>query len=261
MGSVDKAGAERPRDLVLRGSDGREFALGEFMDDERPLVVVLAYYECPMLCSLVLNGSLDVLKKLGAGEGGAEPRLPGKDYRFLVVSFDPRDSTEVAGQKRASYVEAFGEATGTTAPGPESFEFATGSEQEVARLSDLLGFRYRWDESEQQYAHAAGMFVVSPAGKLTGTLTGITFDASDVRTALADAARGHARTPLKSVLLYCFQYNPKTGKYVLAAGRAMRVGAAVTIAGVVVMLLWLSRGRRRRGEDDEQSARNTTGLV
>jgi protein SCO1/2 len=245
IGIEDKAGALVPRDVKLRSSDGRDFVLGEYMDGERPLVLVLAYYGCPMLCSLVLNGTTDVLKTL--------PESIGKDYRFLVVSFDPKDSTDVARGKRESYLGAYGRSVEGIAregsalePSRASFEFATGSEDEVRRLADAVGFRYRWDESQQQYAHAAGMFVVTPRGNLSQVLTGIQFEGSKVSTALAESRRGASHSPLESVLLYCFQYNPQTGKYVLAAGRAMRVGAGATVFGLAGLVGWLARSERRR---------------
>jgi protein SCO1 len=130
-----------PRDVKLEGSDGRSFVLGEYMDGEKPLVLVLAYYGCPMLCSLVLNGTTDALKSIDA--------VPGRDFRVLVVSFDPRDTSDVAKEKRSSYVEALGLGAGAKSLEGEplmAFEFARGSEAEVARLAEAVGFRYRWDE-------------------------------------------------------------------------------------------------------------------
>jgi protein SCO1/2 len=245
IGIEDKAGALVPRDVRLTSSDGREFVLGEYMDGERPLVLVLAYYGCPMLCSLVLNGATDTLK--------AAPESAGADYRFLVVSFDPKDTTDIARGKRESYLGAYGRAIegisregASLEPSRAAFEFATGSESEVRRLADAVGFRYRWDEAQQQYAHAAGLFVVTPKGNLSQVLTGIQFDPKSFSSALSESSRGAAHSPLESVLLYCFQYNPQTGKYVLAAGRAMRVGAGATVVGLAGLVAWLARSERRR---------------
>ncbi len=230
IGIADKPGADLPRDVTLTGSDGRELVLGEYLDDERPLVLVLAYYGCPMLCSLVLNGTMDTLK--------AMPETAGKDFRVLVVSFDPRDKVTVARDKRAAYVEAYGRAVDEAA-----FEFAVGPDDQVARLAEAVGFRYRWSEAEQQYAHAAGIFVVTPKGKLSQVLTGIKFEPRELSEAVEGARRGTWSSPVRSVLLYCFQFNPRTGKYVLAAGRAMQVGAGLTVAALALVLLKLVRGR------------------
>jgi protein SCO1/2 len=237
IGIEDKSGAAIPRDVKLVGSDGRALLLGEYMDGDRPLLLVLAYYGCPMLCSMVLNGTLDAIKGL--------EKLPGKDYRVLVVSFDPRDDVAVAREKRASYVAAFQRPLGAI-DGSElaGFEFATGTEAEVRRLSDAVGFRYRWDDAQQQYAHAAGIFVITPDAKLSTTLTGVQYAPRDVDTALGDAQRGVWRSPLKSALLFCFQYNPQTGKYTLIAGRAMQAGALVTILAVAFLVWRLRRAER-----------------
>ncbi len=231
IGIVDKPGADIPRDITLVGSDGRELIVGEYLDKEKPLILVLAYYGCPMLCSLVLNGTMDTLK--------AMPENAGNQYRVLVVSFDPRDKVEVARAKRAAYVESYGRQVDE-----QAFEFATGSEAEVARLADAVGFRYRWSETEGQYAHAAGIFVITPEGKLSQALTGVRFEANDVSFAIGEAKKGVWRSPLKSALLYCFQFNPRTGKYVLAAGRAMQIGAGITIVGLSFLLFRLLRGGR-----------------
>lgn len=233
IGIEDKPGADIPRDITLTGSDGRELVVGEYLDTDKPLVLVLAYYGCPMLCSLVLNGTMDALKGM--------PETAGKDFRVLVVSFDPRDKVDVAKGKRASYVEAYGREVD-----PQAFEFAVGSEAEVARLADAVGFRYRWSDAENQYAHAAGIFVITPEGKLSQVLTGIRFEPSEVSVALGEAKKGVWHSPLKSALLYCFQFNPRTGKYVLVAGRAMQVAAGVSVIGLAFLLIRLSRTNRSR---------------
>jgi protein SCO1/2 len=241
IGIEDRAGAQVPRDVKLEGSDGRTFVLGEYMDGEKPLVLVLAYYGCPMLCSLVLNGTTDALKSVDA--------VPGRDYRLLVVSFDPRDTSDVAKEKREAYVEALGLGAGAKALEGEplmAFEFARGSESEVARLAEAIGFRYRWDEEEQQYAHAAGLFVVTPEGKLSQALTGIKFERDDLSSALVEAKKGVWHSPLKSVLLYCFQYDPLVGKYTLQVKQLLKVGAALTVALILLLLLRLFVAERRR---------------
>lgn len=239
IGIIDKNGAALPRDVKLTGSDGRDLVLGEYMDGDRPLVLVLAYYQCPMLCSMVLNGALTSIKSLD--------EQPGKDFRVLVVSFDPRDKVEVAAEKRKNYLEAMGRRI-EPINGSElaAFEFAIGSEEEVRRLADAVGFQYRWDDQQNQYAHAAGIFVVTPRGNLSQTLTGVEFAPVDVSRALSEAQRGVWHSPLKSVLLFCFQYNPHTGKYVLMAGRSMRIGAALSVLTLSYLIFRLFRADRRK---------------
>jgi protein SCO1/2 len=237
IGIEDKSGANVPRDIRLVGSDGEPFVLGQYMDDERPLVLVLAYYGCPMLCSLVINGAMDGMKAI--------PETAGKDYRFLVVSFDPRDKTKVAADKRASYLEAYARTQPINGSDRASFEFATGDEAEVLRLAQAVGFRYRWDEPTGQFAHAAGVFVITPKGVLSQALTGIKFEPEDLSASLKEADAGTWRSPLKSVLLYCFQYNPHTGSYVVIVRNVMKVGGALTILGIAFFLYRMFRGPRR----------------
>jgi protein SCO1/2 len=250
IGITDKNGAKLPRDIKLTGSDGRALVLGEMMDGERPLVLVLAYYGCPMLCSMVLNATITGLK-------GAPEQL-GRDYRVLVVSFDPRDGVDVAREKRESYLESFGKLV-SPVDGSErnAFEFAVADEADVRRLAETVGFNYRWDEEQKQYAHAAGMFIVTPKGELSQTLTGIDYASQDISNALKDAKAGIWQSPLKSVLMFCFQYNPHTGKYVLLAGRAMRVGAAITILVMAFVMYRLFRADRNKRSALKLSQRAT----
>ena len=233
VGIEDKTGGLVPLDVKLTGSDGRSFVLGEFLKDDRPLVVVLAYYSCPMLCSLVLNGLNDGIKQL--------KETVGDEYRVLVVSFDPRDTTKVAHDKLANYVAAYGrEING------HGYEMATGAEADVRRLADALGFRYNWDEASNQYAHAAGLFVISPKGKLSHVITGIRFPADQLSTALTDARNEVSHSPLSSVFYACFMYDPKRGSYVPVVRNVMKLGGAATLLGLVGFVAVLARKDRRR---------------
>ncbi|NUP11692.1 MAG: SCO family protein [Polyangiaceae bacterium] len=239
IGIEDKNGAVLPRDVKLTGSDGRSFVLGEYMDGERPLVLVLAYYGCPMLCSLVLNGTMTGVKGLN--------EIAGKDYRLLVVSFDPRDKVDIAQEKRKNYVEALGRQL-EPIDGSQlgAFEFAVGDEAEVRRLAEAVGFNYRWDAAQDQYAHAAGIFIVTPKGVLSQALTGVEFPPDELRTAIAEANKEVWHSPLKSVLFYCFRFNPHTGKYTLIAARALRVAAGVTVLGLLFFVVRMFRADRRK---------------
>lgn len=234
VGIEDKPGAELPRDATLVGSDGRSFILGEYMDGEKPLVLVLAYYRCPMLCSMVLNGMTKAIHGMG--------KRPGADYRVLVVSFDPKDTTDVAQAKRTNYAAQLeGSETDVGA-----FEFATGTEEQVRRIAEAVGFRYKWIEETQQYAHASGLFVVTPKGKLSQALTGIQFEPADVDRAIVEADKETWHSPIKSVLLYCFTFDAKHGKYVPAVMNIMKLGAGITILAVGLLVARLYRQDRKR---------------
>jgi len=250
IGIEDKAGGDVPRDIKLTGSDGRDFTLGEYMDGDRPLILVLAYYNCPMLCSLVLNGANDALSQI--------PESAGEDYRYLVVSFDERDHVDVAHAKRESYLGSYKKPVKPIAGSDTaSYEFAVGDPKEVRRLADAVGFKYRWDAEQQQFAHAAGLFFITPKGKLSTVLTGIKFQPDDVSQSLREATKGESHSPLNSVLLYCFHYDPHSGRYVLAAGRAMRVGAGVSLGALAIVLLRMFRAERKKRKAPGKTAKDS----
>jgi protein SCO1/2 len=234
---VDRPGSQVPLDVELTNHLGRQVTLGEYFADGRPVVFVLAYYRCPMLCSLVVNGLNDGLKELAW--------TPGEQFRVLVVSFDPRDTVAVARDKRDNYLRDYGRAIGEG-----GYEFLVGSEEQVRRLSDALGFRYRWDEATGQYAHAAAAFVTTPQGRLSRTLYGIQFPARQLRLALVEAAEGKLGNAWDQVVLFCFHYDPDARGYVLAATRLMRAGgfATVLLLSIVLFRFWRGEsGRARRG--------------
>jgi protein SCO1 len=232
----ERPGASLPLDVRLRDGLGREVTLGSYFDGERPVVLVLAYYECPMLCTLVANGLLQSMKGLSW--------TPGKEYRVLVVSFDPRDTPEVARQKREAYVAAYGR------PVVErGWEFLVGDEAEVRRLADAVGFHYAWDKETKQYAHAAGAFVNTPSGKLSRTLYGIAFPAKDLELALLEAGEGKLGSAWSRVLLFCFHYDTSQRGYVLATQRLMKASGALTVLllGGFLLRMWRVERRRHKG--------------
>lgn len=229
----DRTGVTLPGDVTLRDQDGHELRLGDYLKDELPLIVVLAYYECPMLCSMVINGLLDGMKGL--------EQTAGKDYRVLVVSFDPRDTAQIAAKKREAYLRAYGrpiEARG--------WDFAVGEPSEVQRLADSVGFRFRWDDKTQQYAHAAAAFVVTPDARLSRTLYGVSFPSKSLNLAIREASLGHLGSTIDRVLLFCFHYDPLAGSYVLAVRRLMMAGGALTVTFLSLWLFRMWRVDRRR---------------
>jgi protein SCO1/2 len=230
----DRRGAELPRDVMLTAHDGRAVALGEYLDGSRPTLLVLAYYSCPQLCTVVLNGVLAGIKGLDFAIG--------KDFRVVVVSIDPRDTTEVAAAKRKNYLEAYGH---EELP-PGDWDFLIGSEAQVRRLADTVGFPYRWDPVSQQYAHAAGVFLLTPHGKLSNTLYGITFPSRDLKFSLMEASQGQLGTAWDKVFLRCFHWDPNARGYKLAALQLMKIGGLITVVGLTFLILMLRRAERRR---------------
>ena len=216
VGIFPKMGVTVPKDVRLVDQNGKVVTLGDYILGDRPVVLVFAYYTCKMLCTLVLNGTMDAMKAL--------PLVPGQDYRVVTVSFDGRDTPAVAKEKRANYLQAFGRKIG-----PKGWDFLTGRPEEVKRLADVVGFKYRWVASQNQFAHAAGIFVLTPEGQLSRVLYGIHFPPSDLRLALTEASHGTIGSVTSQLLLFCFHYSPTKGKYVLAATRVMSAGGALTV--------------------------------
>lgn len=223
---IDPApGARVPLDVKLRDHEGRDVTLATYLDGSKPTVLVLAYYSCPMLCTLVLNGLNTGLKDVAW--------TAGNQYRVVTVSIDPRDTPDVAKGKRDSYITEYGRQVEG-----RGWDFLVGDEDQVRRLADAIGFRYRWDEPTQQYAHAAGAYVLTPDGRVSRQFFGLLFPAKDLRLALIEASDGIVGSAVDRLLLFCFHYSPNQGGYVLAATRLMMAGGALTL---LLMGLWLRR--------------------
>jgi protein SCO1/2 len=225
----EKPGALLPKELLFTDESGRKAPLGELLGAGRPLLLVLAYYRCPMLCSLVINGLFDGLGKL---EWSA-----GERYDVAVVSIDPRDTVEVAGQKRQGYLAKYNRPTGAA-----GVHFYVGAEQDVKALADRVGFHYKWSEADQQYSHAAGVFVFNKNAELSRTLFGIQFPADTLKLALNEAAEGRLGQLWDKVLLFCYHYDPNARKYVASAWKIMRIGGALTLLGMGLLLAFVWRG-------------------
>ena len=231
---LDRAGELIPKDVALTDETGSPVHFGAFLDHGRPVLVQLVYYQCPMLCTLVLNGYVKAAKSLDW--------VPGRDYEVVTVSFDPRDTAELAAKKKVSYLTALGKPEAVS-----GWHFLTGSETEVRRLADALGFRFRWVEERKEFAHAAGMFALTPKGRVSRTLYGIEFSAKDLRLALVEAGEGKLGSPFDRLLLYCFKYDGIKHKYALVARNVMKAGGLLTMTALGAFLVyWWSRERRNR---------------
>ncbi|HMY16081.1 MAG TPA: SCO family protein [Polyangium sp.] len=232
-------GARIPRDIELRDESGKTIATSELFDDTHPVVLVLAYYRCPMLCPVVLQGVTKALRDAGL--------TMGTDYRLITVSIDPED-TPVEAQKRkdALLVKA----------GPEArrgAHFLVGSAAATRAVADAVGFRYAFDASTSQYAHPAVVMVLGPGGRISRYLYGPQPEARDVRLALTEAAEGKVGSFVDRVLLTCYRFDPATRRYGPSIVVFFRVGAIVIFVVVMSLLGMLWRLERRR-----RSERNST---
>lgn len=230
VGIDQKIGQQLPLDLTFRDEAGRNVRLGEYFHG-KPVVMALAYYECPMLCTQVLNGVTGALKTLSFDAG--------KDFEVVVVSIDPKDNFRLAANKKLAYVESYGRPQ--TAAG---WHFLTGTEANIKPLADALGFRYAYDANLKQYAHGAAMYVATPKGVVSRYLLGIDFAPRDLRLALVEASNNVLGTAADRVLLLCYHYDPATGKYGAATINAVRVGFIATVTGFLAFLFVSLRRER-----------------
>jgi protein SCO1/2 len=222
VGIDQKIGQQLPLDLVFKDESGRDVTLGEFFGT-RPVVLALAYYECPMLCTQVLNGMTGALKTLSFDAG--------KDFDVVVVSIDPMDGFRLAADKKATYVRQYGR------PATEGgWHFLTGKDASIKPLANAIGFRYAYDANLKQFAHGAAIYVATPKGLVARYFLGIDFAPRDLRLALVEASNNRLGSVTDQVLLLCYHYDPATGKYGVAILNAVRIGFIATVTGFLTFL-------------------------
>ena len=225
-------------DTTFRNETGATVRLGDYFGS-RPVVLVFAYYDCPMLCTLVVNGLASAL--------GVMSLNPGADFEIVTVSFNPGDTPAMATAKKAAYLERYKRAGAS-----ESWHFLTGDQPSIDRLTKAAGFRYAWDAPTQQFAHPSGVIVLTPDGRLARYLFGVEYGPRDLRFAIVEASAGKVGSPVDSLLLYCFHYDPMTGRYGLVIMRAMRLaGAATVLALGTFIVVMVRREREPRTENRE----------
>lgn len=234
-----KLGAQVDLDLPFKNEKGETVRLRQYFDGRRPVALILNYYGCPMLCGLVLNAARDSFADMDW--------LPGEKFQIVTVSFDPKEGPDLAKAKKRSILDSV-ENPSWRASAENGWHFLTGPAASSAKLSEQVGFRYRWVEKEKQYAHGAALFVLSPSGKLTRVLFGMGFHARDLKLSLLEASAGKVGTIAEKILLFCYHYDPKENKYALLATRLVRWGAAATVVLFVLMYALLYWRKRRRAQ-------------
>ena len=219
-----------PLDTIVRDETGRAVALRTFFN-EKPVVLAFVYYQCPMLCPMTLNGISSALKALQL--------RPGKDFEIVVVSFDHRDTPESANAKKQAHLAHW--KTADTASG---WHFLTADEASIARLTSAAGFSYQWDEATGQFAHVSGLLTLTPDGRLARYFYGVEYSPRELRLALVESSQGRIGSKVEELLLYCFHYDPSTGRYGWAVMTLVRLGGALTVAILLGFVLLM---RRREG--------------
>lgn len=229
VGIEEKLGQQVNLDLTFTNENGYQVPLRSFFHKDKPVLLNLVYYSCPMLCNLVLNGQTAVLRDI--------PWTPGEEFEIVTISIDPTEMFNLAVHKKQVYLNNYGK----PAPG---WHFLTDYNGNVKKLAEQVGFQYRYDGKQEQYAHAAAIMFLTPEGKMSRYLYGIRFRTRDVRLALTEASESKLGVTIDKVLLYCFHYDPAARSYVLFATNLMRGGGILTVLILGAILLRLFRGER-----------------
>jgi protein SCO1 len=225
VGIDQKLNQSIPLDLEFRDEHGKPVRLAEYFG-QKPVILSMVYYNCPMLCTQVLNGIESSLKLI--------PMDIGKQFNVVTVSIDPTERPVLAEAKQALYTGLYGR------PGAaEGWHFLTGDEQQIRQLANALGFRYAYDPDSKQFAHASAVMLLTPEGKISRYFYGIQFASRDLRLGLVEASEGKIGTPVDQVLLFCYHYDPSTGKYGLLISRLIQTAGAVTVLAIATLILVL----------------------
>jgi len=235
IGIEQKLGEQLPLETELKNEDGSAVKLGDYFNHRRPVVLALVYYECPMLCNQVLNGLTGSLKGISLDAG--------KDFDVVALSFDARenDRPDLAKGKKASYVERYGRSSSEN-----GWHFLTGTQEAIEKITSAAGFNFKWDEKSEQFAHAAGVMIVTPSGKMSRYFYGIDYAPRDIKFGLMESGENKVGNPAEKLLLYCYHYDPATGKYGFAILNIIRLGGVATLMGLGAMVFVFWRRNKKK---------------
>lgn len=235
VGIDEKMGTQLDLSMRFKDETGADVTLGQFYDGKTPVIISPVYFSCPGLCNFHLNGLTEGLKGLDWSVG--------TKFKVIAVSFDAKETPDLAAQKKNTYMKLY------ERPGTESgWHFLTGSTENIKKLTESVGFKFRWNEEEKEWAHASAAIVTSPAGMITRYLPGIMFEPKDIRLAVVEAGEGKIGSFVDQLVLYCFQYNPHQSRYTVYVFNIMKLGGAMMILLLAIWLLpvWV-RSRRASG--------------
>jgi protein SCO1/2 len=233
IGWDQKLGDRLPLEATFQDEAGKTVRLGDYFG-KKPVVLTLVYYQCPMLCTLSLNGLAGALEVLSF--------VPGQEFEVVTVSFDPKEGPVLAAAKKKAYMTRY-----KRSEAQKGWHFLTGDAASIDALTRAAGLRYVWDAETKQFAHPAGMLVATPEGRISHYLFGVEYSPKDLRRALVDAAGGRIGNAVDQVLLYCYQYDPNTGRYSASILNLLRLAAVATVVALGGFILTTSL-RRRRGD-------------
>lgn len=234
IGIDQKLNAQIPLDTVFRDENGASIPLRAFFG-KRPVLLAPVYYRCPMLCSQILSGVVAGLRPLSL--------KPGRDFEVVAISFDPADTPAVAKLKRAHYSHSY-----SSRAGINGWHFLVGSQSAISAVMDSIGFHYRWDPVNKIFVHASGVMVVTPEGRVARYLYGVEYEPKDLELSLVEASHNRIGSAVDKILLYCYHYDPKTGKYGAVVLNTLKTGAILILVlmAIGMFFLWRSDLRKHR---------------
>jgi protein SCO1 len=230
VGISEKLGEAIDMSLPFVNEEGKAVRLGDYFTTSRPVILSLVYYGCGNLCNYHLNGLVDGLK--------AAKEEPGKDYEVVAISFDDKDTPAIATKKKSAYMKQLGRVGAEN-----SFHFLTGDKASLTKISSAIGFKYKWNESEKQWAHASAAVFVTPEGKISRYLHGVFFDPGTLKLAITESSQLKISNIINTFVLYCFKYDPQKSRYIIAAANIMKVGGLITMG---ILFYFLSKFWRRQ---------------
>ena len=232
VGIDQRLGTELPLNLTFVDETGKQVRLSDYFHG-KPVILTPVYYQCPMLCNLVLNGLVRTLRDISLN--------PGKDFEIVSFSFDPRERPQMAADKKKTYLAKYGRDGAA-----DGWHFLTGQTPQIHALTDAIGFHYAWDNNLQQWGHASGIMIATPEGKLSHYFYGINYLKQDIRLSLVESSHMKIGSPVDQILLFCYHYDPTKGTYGVAIVNALRVAGSATVV-LLGMFLFLSLRRERKG--------------
>lgn len=240
VGIEEHLGDKIPLDTRFATSEGDTVTIGELMTDGKPVLLNALYYDCPLLCGLILEGVFEVVQELAW--------TPGRDYTILSFSIDPEEKSPLAAENKEFYLDELNRPEAA-----DGWHFLTGREDQIKRVTEAAGFRYTVDEQTGEYIHPAAIMLLSPDGTITRYLYGIEFSEFDLRNALYEASEGRIGSTMERMVLYCFTYDPYSQSYVPVAINIMKLGglATLVILGIFLGLFWIKEKRSNQSQTFE----------
>lgn len=235
VGIDQKLGAQVDPNLEFVDSTGQPVRLGQYLDGDKPVVFAFVYYECPMLCTLILNGMVKAFNVMSLSVG--------EDFEVVNVSMDHKETPDLAASKKEAYLGKYNKPRGR-----DGWHFLTGSREHVEALAEQVGFRFRYDEGRDEYAHGSALMVLTPDGKVSKYHYGVEYSPRDLRLSLVDASAGQIGNAVDKLVLFCYQYDPTTGEYGVVIMNVLRLtGAATVLAlGLFILVNYLRDRRKQR---------------